>query len=188
MDRFTEHHLRSRHKRSGRLIQYGGPSTWKIGHREEFEGFRRKVRRERKSLAVVDNHRRLNGRPMTRARDASSRCEGSSKKEKRKGERGRTKIAIQQPWNSSFLTGRGRPHSAFVSAGTKRRTRDERQPTRPKVSLLRDSLGFSLYWHPGFTSVPSTISIDARVKTAPPPAADQSRTHEIDALRTRLEG
>lgn len=71
-----------------------------------------------------------------------------------------------------------------------KKTRDEqRRPSRPKVSLLRDSLGFSLYWHSGFTSVPATISIDTRVKTSRPPAADQRRTAEIDAraASNRLE-
>lgn len=39
--------------------------------------------------------------------------------EKTKGERGRTKIAIQEPWNSAFLTSRRGPVRSTRNAGRK---------------------------------------------------------------------
>lgn len=83
-----------------------------------------------------------------------------------KAERGRTKIAIRRRWNSPFLTGRRGADSH--SAGKRARGPTPPATSRPKLSpLRRDSLGFSLYRHPGIYIGPGRpISIDARVKTA----------------------
>lgn len=96
--------------------------------------------------------------------------EGGRREKEQKQNVAGTKIAIQRRWNSPFLTGRrgADSHSARRATHEKR----ARGQHRPKLSpLRRDSLGFSLYWHPGiYIGLPGRpISIDTRVKTARPP-------------------
>lgn len=136
-----------------------------------------------------DDNRWLNGserRPMT----GSRRVRSTDAREKTKGERGRTKIAIQEPWNPAFLTSRRGPVHSARNVGRKG---DPRQTAPGRIA--RKYCCYVIHWV--FLSIgirdlhraPATISIDTRAKTVPPaPLLIKGERGEIDAPRRRLEG